>query len=79
MSIFDVIRYPISEQFLVQDLDRIPDEILFPWWNTHILNVYLTVHPTYKWIHRAPIYRTIHTYFSNKDRITLCALNLRNT
>jgi hypothetical protein len=36
MSLFDVIRYPINESFLEEDLARIPSIILNDWWKEFI-------------------------------------------
>ena len=33
MSLFDVIRYPIDNRFLIEDLERIPVEILNECWD----------------------------------------------
>jgi len=32
MSLFDVIRYPITDEFRREDLKRIPAPILIKWW-----------------------------------------------
>jgi hypothetical protein len=33
MSLFDVIKYPITGEFEVEDLERIPVYILNEWWH----------------------------------------------
>ena len=32
MSLFDVIKYPIDISFRLEDLERIPSDILKEWW-----------------------------------------------
>ena len=36
MSLFDVIRWPIDERFLLEDLERIPNKILIKWWKEDV-------------------------------------------
>ena len=39
MSIFDVIKYPVDENFEVEDLRRIPPKALSAWWYGDIMKI----------------------------------------
>ena len=39
MSIFDVIKYPINEEFELEDLKRIPAPALVNWWFDDIMKI----------------------------------------
>jgi hypothetical protein len=36
MSLFDVIRYPIDSRFRVEDLERIPADVLREWYRENL-------------------------------------------
>ena len=49
MSLFDLIRYPVDIDFIPEDLDRLPKEVLLKWWGEMADDIVASRRPTYSY------------------------------
>ncbi len=76
MTIFDTIRYPITEDFRMEDLQRIPFEIYSTWWYDDLYNIRIIKEEIHRGVYSptpAEIYFLVKRYQSD-TRIHLVKL-----
>lgn len=73
MNIFTAIKYPVDEDFRIEDLKRIPTRVLEAWWHWSFYKMYGGENRA-----RIPPWpERIHIYLNNSTRKKVRAIMLR--